>query len=545
MPKRILLVFVFISLLVGSTACIYRDEDKAKGVKSGNPWVVDDQEAVRGGSLRLFSTIPDTFNPILSANIYIKDYITLMYDAMYDINSVQEAKPELVEKSQVSEDGLVWSFKLKDNINWHDGIPLSAEDIEYTFNTILAPGNSSIYKDNLRYVVSFSAMDKSNFRIVLQRQDGFLPWRLNFPILPKHYYEAEKNFEKDKLKPPVGTGPFKFVEFKENEYLKLKANEQWWKIKKSAKVREPYIEEVEIKLVQNINSTTELFSNSSLDVILLKRGFWGNYVGRRDIILQKYPSNEFEFMAYNMSGNSWLEDKNVRKAINLSLDRVELINAVVPGEATPSDIPLFPESIFNDGAVNLFLASRDKAKEIFLSNGWKYDGEGKLFKEVNGFPSFLRVSLAVNKENETRMKIALQIKKQLEEVGMTIDIKEYYDYEYTNILAQKGFEMAISGIKISSYPDLTSLYAGENPAVNFLGYNNLEVNNLLAEFSSEADLGKKKLILKNIRAILDNEVPYSGLCFYNNVVIYNKKYRGTFEPHSWNKLNDVTSWFLN
>lgn len=545
MQKRIFITLIILAVTLIGPGCVFNEKDKVITKKNSLNWLSDDKVPVRGGSLRLFSTFPDTLNPLFSENIYIKDYSALMYDSMYTISSNQDAKPNIVENSQVSPDGLVWTFKLSDNISWHDGIPFSSEDIEYTFNTILGQGSNSIYKDNLRYIVAFSAIDKLNFRVVLQRMDSFLPWRLTFPILAKHYYVGDTNFETDKTKPPIGTGPFKFVEFKANEYIKLKANDKWWGVKKNENVRTPYIEEIEIKLAKDVNITTELFSNSSLDVILLKRGLWGNYVGRRDIILQKYPSNEFEFLAYNATGNSWIEDKNVRKAINLCLDRVEMINAVAPGEATPADIPLFPEALFNDGAITSFSANRDKAKEIFSSKGWKYDGNGKLFKDVNGFPSFLRVSLAVNKDNEIRLNLAKEIRNQLEASGLTIDIKEYSNDEYSDILSKKAFELAIAGIRLSGYPDLSSLYTNENPAVNFVGYNNFELSNLIADFGTEIDYTKKKVILKNIRAILDNEVPYMGLYFYNNVVVYNKKYTGNFEPHSWNKLNDVTSWFLN
>jgi peptide/nickel transport system substrate-binding protein len=539
------MIIFLIAALLNSSSCSLSKNSKSTPQKNGASIKSIDKEPDRGGVLRIFSTFPDTLNPILSENSYMKDYAKLMYDSMYTLSSRQEALPSLVESSQMTPDGFIWNFKLRENIYWHDGIPFSSQDIEFTFNTILNLQINSIYKENLRDIVSFSSIDNTNFRIVLKRIDGFLPWRLTFPILPKHYYINEQNFEKDKQKSPPGTGPFKFYEFKENEILKLSANEKWWGISKDKKVRTPYIEEIEIKLGQNINSTSDMFSSSDIDVLFLKRGFWGNYIGRRYITLQKYPSNQFEFLAYNLGNKSWLEDKNLRRAVNLCLDRIELINSVIPGEATPADLPIFPESIFNEGTIERFSANKDKAKEIFIANGWKYDQNGKLYKDVNGFSSYLRLSLTVNKENQVRMSIANTIKKQLEDCGMTIDIKECSEEEYFEVLSKKDFEIVISGISISGYPDLASLYSNENPQVNFTGYNNFDLNNLIADFVTEIDLNKKRDKLKSIRSIINEDVPYSGLYFYNDAVVYNKKYKGNFEPHYWNRLNDITSWFIN
>jgi peptide/nickel transport system substrate-binding protein len=541
--KKLILVLLLVSFFCFATSCDIAD----KNMQDANKNKATDLyiEPQRGGTLNLFSTVPDTFNPLLSGNIFIKDYSYFLYDGMFKLTSSQEVKGSLVKNYQVSSDGLIWTFKTIDNCFWHDGVKFSAHDIEFTFNTILNQNLNSIYKENLRYIIAYSAIDENTFRIVLQRQDTFLPWRLTFPIISKHFYTLQQDFENDKKGFPIGTGAFKFLEYKQNEYIRLQANDNWWGINKKDKSRKPYLEEINIKVGTNVNNVGELFSNSDVDVILLKNGFWGNYIGRRDIIFQKYPSNKFEFIAFNIHGNSWISEKNVRKAINLCIDRRELINAVIPGEATPSDIPFYPEFILNEGSLFTYTENREKAIEILKKDGWKYDGQSNLYREINGSQNYLRIEMTVNRGNQVRLSIAKNIKEQLKSIGIDINIKEIDDDIYFNILQQKSFEMSLSGIRVSGYPDLGGMYSNENQSVNISGFDNFEMNNLIGDLMSLDSLGKKKFVLKNIREILEEEVPYCGLFFLNDAIIYSKKIKGNIDPCDWNRLNDITTWYFN
>jgi len=105
-----------------------------------------DTGPVKNGVLNLFSTEPDTLNPILTSNAYVKEYSCFVFESLVRLDGNQKAVPLLAESWEGSDDGLVWTFYLKENIYWHDGIPFSAEDVEFTASVIMNAGVNSPYK---------------------------------------------------------------------------------------------------------------------------------------------------------------------------------------------------------------------------------------------------------------------------------------------------------------------------------------------------------------------------------------------------------------
>ena len=200
--------------------------------KGTNMYVNDDDILDRGpekgGTLNLFTTKPDTLNPILTTNSYTADLLTFVYEGLTRLDRDQEAVPCLSDRWTVSEDRLIWEFHVRDDVTWHDGESFTAYDVEFTIQTILNPSINSPYKSLLANISQCVATDSSTIRIALKKPNSFMPEMMTFPVLPKHQFSTTDVLTASRELVPVGTGPYRFVSYDEGNGISLTLNEDWW-----------------------------------------------------------------------------------------------------------------------------------------------------------------------------------------------------------------------------------------------------------------------------------------------------------------------------
>jgi len=537
---------VCISILF--TSCSYINISEQDGSKENEYNFLNSKDdvidigPVRGGVLKLYSTIPDTLNPILTNNKYVRDYSVFVFESLVTLDKNQKPVPTLAKSWEISDDGLTWTFHLEENVFWHDNMPFTAEDVEFTINAIISSPNSS-YKPNVSNITMFSAIDRKTFRIVLKNPNSFTAELMTFPILPKHYFEGEELASSPKNNSPMGTGPYKFAEYNPGQYVKLKSNENWWKSEQdnSSDLKIPYIQEIEIRLYDKTKSRTDAFQGGDVDVLTIDRGLWSKYNGRTDITMKKYISNEFEYIAFNLS-NKILKLPEVRQAIAYAVDKTKIINSILHGEAIASDLPLIPDTWLNDTNAVFYSPDKEKARKLLEDGGWK-ESNGLLYKKINGANTALKLEMLVNEDNSTRLKVAEEIKNQLKEVGIELTITKLKWDEEMKRIDRKRFDMVFIGCQITSVPDISFLYSSESGQLNISGYKNEEVDEYLRKITMEKNDDVKKSYYSKLKELINQDVPYLGLYFYNEAVVYSKRIKGEFNPYLWNKYFDFVRWY--
>ncbi|HAA42635.1 MAG TPA: ABC transporter substrate-binding protein, partial [Ruminiclostridium sp.] len=583
LKKAVLIIMLFV-INVYITSCnfymdnIYEDidnDDEQLG------FVVDDivdMGPVKGGQINLFSTPPDTLNPVLTKNAYIKDYLAFVFESLVELDKKQKPVPLLAENWEVSEDLLVWTFRLRDNVYWHDGTPFTSEDVKFTFDLILNSGDDSIYKGNIENIESYYVENDKIFKIKLFEPDSFTPERLIFPIIKsaakftgdmgnaEDLAAGEDELEDNNMEgeeiaagegieaatgidfKPIGTGPYVFKEYKEDEYILLESNEKWWKgIGEGEKGENlPYISRINIKIFKKNSSVGDAFQSNKVDVVHMSRAAWIRYNGRMDITLKRYPSNEFEFIAFNLS-NDILKETEIRKAIAYTVDRTKIINDIMPGEAVASEFPVIPDTWMYDTNVISNEVSLEKARALISESGWEENRNGVLSKRIGWRNVPLELELLVNNDNDTRIKVAEEIKKQLSSVGITVNINKVKWDELNKRVKDGKFDMVFLGCTITPVADISFLYSSKEieDGFNIAGYSREAVDSYLELILKENDYSRKKAFFTNLRNIINQDVPYLGLYFYNDAALYNKKIKGILNPGTWTKYEDYTRWYLS
>ncbi len=545
MLKRITALFTTIIISITLVSCSGNtgtaESTTAQAVTSGivGDYVLDKGPA-KGGYLNLFTTKPDTLNPILSKNLYVQEFSKYIYEGLFTQQKDQYAYPALCDEWQISPDGLTWTFHIRQNVLWHDNIPLSSEDIQFTFDTIF--NSQSIYKPNVQNISSYAAVDRNSFKVILKKPDSFMLEKMTFPIISKHTFEGENVLNSPRNMKPVGTGPYKFNS-NDGTVIRLGTNDAWWK-KNAEKIDNPLITELDIKIYKNASENLSALQAKDVDIAFADALSSSRYNGNYNISIKKYPTKSFDYTAFNMY-RPVTADKSVRQAIAFALDRNKIIKEVLPGGATVSDLPLLPDSwLFNTNPV-YFNRDMEKAKNILSQNGW-VNKNGTLYKNINGVMRGLTLELLVNSENETRIKIANEIKSQLADAGIIVNVKSLPYDQVMNLIKNKTYDMALIGVTITSVPDISFAYSTAEIAGgrNLAGYSNAQVDAILQQMSIENDTQRKKNLFTSLRTILNDEVPYAGLFFYNNAVLYNKRIRGNVNPCILNKYNDLTQWYI-
>jgi peptide/nickel transport system substrate-binding protein len=552
MRKASFLLLVLFIMNIGLTSCDIRNSLNV-GKKEGNSATtpknegdIMDRGPVKGGVLRLFSTMPDTLNPILTKNVYVRDLSEFVFESLVSLDRNQIPVPELADKWEVSKDGLSWTFYLKNNINWHDGMPLTAEDVEFTFETILNTKTNSVYKSNLENIAAFTAIGRNVIKVILKEPNSFTAELMTFPIISKHYFAGEDMQKTGRNMTPMGTGPYRFLSYDGKNLIKLILNEKWWKIAQSQNQDQavPYISELDVVLYKNSKDALNAFQTNDIDVTFIDSGDFSKYQGRNDIALKKYPSNKYDFISINHS-NPVLKEKSVRQAMAYAIDKVELINKVMQGEAVAVDIPVLPDTWLYNSDILYYNSSSKKAREILTEDGWKENRDtGVYYKTLNGVYSSLTFDILVNDDNEIRIKAAEEISRQLGQAGIKLNVvKTKWDDEFKKLNTKK-YDLALLGWSIPSTEDMSFAYSSLNVDTNVAGYKNADVDGYLKQILIESDDNRKKTLFYNMRSMINDDVPYIGLYFYYNAVLFNKRVKGDSSPYLWGKYNDFAKWYI-
>lgn len=320
-----------------------------------------------------------------------------------------EVTKDLAEDYQVSEDRLSWTVKLKKDVQFNDGHPLTAEDVVFTYQTAKKEGTSVVDLTNLSKV-EMTNDDEVNF--VLKEPDiSFISKMCSLGIVPKHAYD--KNYGEK----PIGSGPLEFVEWKKGQQLITKPNSKYYGEKiPFKKITFLFIDSDQAALMAQSKAADVIrISNTDAHV-----PFDGYHVVALDTIDNRglslplsEPSGEKTKEGYPI-GNPITSDKAMRQAISIAINRQQMIDQALNGYGTPASsiadkMPWWNEEteIRHDGDI-------EGAKEILDKAGWKVNDQG--LREKNGQVAQLKLYFAY----KDRENIALSLAQQLKQIGIEI-----------------------------------------------------------------------------------------------------------------------------
>jgi len=369
---------------------------------------------------------PTIINPILTTYSVSASLEELIFNRLVRINSKGEIESGLAKSWDISEDGLVYTFYLREGVKFHDGIECTAFDVKFTYDKIMDPEVNSPFRTSFEQVKDFKAIDKYTFQITLSKPSSSFIYRLIREIAPIHILEKTDlkscffNFH------PIGTGPFKFKEWTKDNQIILEYNPDYYEGR-------PYLDKIIVKTYPDSQELWGALMRGEVDYaeFIEKEDY---EIAKKDPSFKTYtiPADCYYGLLYNLD-DPVLADKKVREAIAYGVDRKSLIERVVGGYGLECSGPFYPDSLGFNPEVKPFEYNPEKSKELLAEVGWQdKDNDGILEKEGEN----LEIRVLVDARSEIYKRIAMILRQQLQEIGIKIKVVLYND---DNMLTDEKF----------------------------------------------------------------------------------------------------------
>ena len=430
----------------------------------------------------------------------------------------------LAESWTISPDGKKITFHLRRNVKWQDGAPFTSSDVMFTYRRMIDPNTPTAYGDAFKQVKRASAPDP--FTFVAEYARPFAPalesWGMD--ILPKHLLEKYPDISKSPLnKKPVGTGPYRFVEWRAGEKVVFDANPDYFEGK-------PYIARVITRIIPDQATMFLELKSGGVDTMDLTPPQYARQTEtaefKKSFNRYKYTASAFTYLGFRLS-HPFFRDKRVRQAIAYASDKKALIDGVLLGLGQEATGPYKPGTWAYNPNVRKYPHDPARAKALLAEAGWKEKDKGGVLRKDGRTFEF---TVLTNAGNEARAKTAAILQQNLAEVGIRMRIRTVEWAAFINqFIDKRDFDAVILGWSISPDPDQYVIWHSSMTGpkeLNFVGFANPEVDRLLEEGRSTFDTEKRKKAYFRIQEILAEEQPYVFLFVPDALPVVQSRFHG-------------------
>ena len=383
----------------------------------------------------------DNMNPFSTYNTIPWECFRVGYNFLTWYDADYKPAPDLadpvptVENGGVTDSGRVWTFHIRPNVKWSDGVPLTARDVAYTYNRILRQ-KLSMYLSYFTGVTKVEAPDDQTVVITSKRPNAVMT-ALYVPILPEHIWSKvpDPKVESYANVPMVSSGPFQVTEVKIGKYVKMERNPHY----QDGFGAEPTVDEVLFEIYQTQDSLVADYKAGNLDAAIeLDPGFYRSLKGVPGSTSVAAPGLGFHELGFNCwnspksKGNPLLRDVRIRQAVNWAIDKQAIAAIAMDGLAPAGTSLLSPVDTFfhwNVPPAEQYSYDPAKAKQILDDAGYKMGPNG-VRVAPNGKP--LKFRLAALNEYPMDITAAKKISAYLKDVGIGITLQVMDENAFTN-----------------------------------------------------------------------------------------------------------------
>ncbi len=484
-----------------------------------------------GGTLRIgHSSKPDIINPILTSETISISLMSLLFSCLVGFDNSMRPIPDLARSWEVSQDELVWTFFLRDDVRFHDDRPLTAQDVEFTYRTILDTKSTASGTEQYSMVDRFEAEGNYIFRAVLKRPFAPFIYRMSRSIVPKHLLENTDLHSAPFNRQPIGSGPFKLVQWTEDDTIVLEANRRYFR-----KGR-PILDKLVFKTYSDRQAAIKAISQGEMDIALNLAASDLAFVSRRRAFrVYPVPAPSYYAIVFNLN-DPVFEDMRVRKALDYAVDKDSIVKNQLKGYSKICTGPFAVDSWAYNPEVQSAPYDVEKARELLEQAGWRNGDRGGIL-DRDGEP--LEISLTVPNISDSIERIAVAIRAQLMKVGIKVNLVYTNKSESSNMSFQALLVMAFTGID----PDYASrFWHSTNKSVNLASYESKFVDDLLELGRQTADIEKRKAIYHRVHKIIHDDYPAIFLASGREFIGSNYRFRDAMFPSMPYLLTAMKDW---
>lgn len=441
-----------------------------------------------------------------------------IYEGLTGIDKDLAVVPALAESWTVSDDGLTYTFKLRDGVTFHDGSAFDAEDVAASIRRVQAETTGSPLASRVSPITSINVVDPLTVELVLDAP--FAPILSSLSFISMVPAELETDIESLQQK-PVGTGPFKFAEWQPNGFIRLEKFAEYHEdgLPKLDEVRFDFVPEAATRQVGIASGEYGLLPGIDPATALQLQGQPG-------VTVQETRDIAYTLLGLNASREPF-GDARVRQAINMLINRQEIIDGALFGAGVPAG-PLSPA--LTEWAVD---------PSTFACYTQDVEGAKALLAEA-GVTTPLNLTMNVLPRQDTR-DIAQILQQQLAAGGINVELVNQEIGQFVQDWSNSNFDMFVSANGGSPDPDeyfYRTFYGGGS--TNVFKYDDAEINAWLDEGRTSTDQAVRKAVYDQVQAKLACEGPAAHLAYGTLFSAVNDKVQG-FEIYSNGRLTSLAN----
>jgi peptide/nickel transport system substrate-binding protein len=395
-------------------------------------------------------------------------------------------------------------FYLRKGITWQDGAPFTSDDVRFTYEAIMDDAVASPRKPDFTLIgeIETPSAHEVSVRYRKPYASALNSWRI--PIIPAHILRGKppewwaENFNRR----PIGTGPFRFAEWKTNEFLRLVRNERYWRSPG------PWLDSIVFRVLPDPLTLRLAFETRQVDFWSVDPWAVRSFLDDERFQVFTSPSSSYSYVGWNLR-RQMFQDPLVRRALAHAVNIDQMIRYLLYGFGVQSTGIFTPQMWFFDPSVRPFAFDPEKARSLLAEAGWQPGPDGILQKDGKRF----EFTLITNNANEVRRDVATLIQDDLRKVGIDVRIELYEWAVFLSKFINKGdFDAMVLGWALpqDDFDQYQIWHSSQtNPEqLNVVGFKNPKVDRLLEEIRQEFDRKRVMELASELQRTIYQEQPY-------------------------------------
>ena len=578
----LILLIIFANLGVRSEEVLVEDDlGNAGGIRvelTGDETVFESSKAglipQTGGTMVMVqSAEPEHLNSYTSTSAAASRFLNYIYETLvdYDYETWRYDRPLLAESFEMSEDGYTFTFKIRENVYWHDGQQLTADDVLFSIKAVLNPFvDAAPMRSSFSKVVTASTEGEFIFKISSSetyfRNQEILG---GFHVLPKHIWDPEglmdrytvedllnptvtreeaaiKEFAEsfnlnpqgrpvgDDAEPIIGSGPWLFDKWNTGDYMSMVRNENYWGADSTFipgyTEDGAYLDKIIVKVISDATASLTALKAGEVDFVPRMRAVQYHTQTNSEDFLEKFQKVSYTVPAYSYIGwnneKPYFSDKRVRQAMTMLIDREAYNKYVGYDMGIPTIGPFYIYGEQYNHNIERWPHDPLRAIELIEEAGWiDHDGDG--IRDKDGVP--FNFTFSVSSGSTSSRYLALMLKEDLRKVGIVVNIRQLEWSVYVENLRDRQFDVVsllwIGGLESDPYQIWHSDNIGDRGS-NYIGFRHAEADSIIANARFEMNKEKRNAMYFRLQEIFHEEQPYTFMFYQRDPGAYLKEFHG-------------------
>lgn len=434
---------------------------------------------------------------------------SLLFLGLTAHNSKNEVIPGLADHWEWDEENLTYTFYLKENLTFHDGTPLTTEDVKFTLDTIMNPENGSEIASNYEDITNINVIDEKTIAITLSAPNVAMLDYLVIGILPKHLLEGKDIITDEFNTNPIGSGPYKLVSWDMGQSIVLEKFDEFC-------FGTPKMDEIIFKIVPDSDARALQLKSGELDLAQITPKSAKEFEGQDEFVVNSMKTADYRGIMYNFNSDFFGKHKELPNILSYAIDRQAIVDSVLlgHGEVAYSPLQMGP---YNNPDIEKFEYNPEKAKQLLEEAGWVMGANG--YYEKDG--EELGFEINNGQSDQVRIDMSNICAQNLQEIGCNAVVKVVSETDWA-----KQDSYLIGWGSPFDPDDHTYKVFGTDKGANYNGYSNESIDKLLQQARELETYEERLPIYQEFQKEMTTDMPYTFIAYIDAMYVAKKGLTG-------------------